>query len=162
MLAGSHVAMLSLPLLSCLLLSLLVIPLRCCSLALLSCPPPLVLVIVMLLMFVLFFLLRRSDREGDAIAIWAEPAWWGSAPCPRPSVTQRIVQSWSIREHASPPLGCCLSCSRASRLCFIMAASSCSLAAAHGLHPTVIPSRAIGDMLSHWPLVQKRKPRWRC
>ena len=86
-------------------------------------------------------------------AVWAEPAWWGSAPCPRPSVTPRIVQSWSIREHASPPLGCCLSCSRASRLCFIMAASSCSLAATHGLHPRVILPRAIGDMLSHWPLV---------
>ena len=92
-------------------------------------------------------------------AFWAEPAWWGSAPCPHPSVTQRIVQSWSIREHASPPLGCCLSCSRASGLCFILTASSSSMAAAHGLHPTVIPSLATGDMSSHWPVVQRRIPR---
>ena len=55
--AGYHVAVLLLPFLSCLLLPLLLIPLRCCLRALLFCSPPLVLVLVMLLVFVLFFFL---------------------------------------------------------------------------------------------------------
>ena len=67
-------------------LSLLLTLLRCCSRALLFCSQPLVIVLVMLLVFVLFFFPLVMNRHGDAIAFWAEPAWWRSAPRPRPSV----------------------------------------------------------------------------
>ena len=32
------------------------------------------------------FFHRSFDRDGDGMAIWAEPAWWRSAPRLRPSV----------------------------------------------------------------------------
>ena len=40
-------------------------------------------------LFVLFFF-RRLDRYGAGIAIWAEPAWWRSAPRPCPSMSLRV------------------------------------------------------------------------
>ena len=41
--------------------------------------------------FCLLFSLRRFDWHGDAIAFWAEPAWWRSAPRPRPSVPYSLL-----------------------------------------------------------------------
>ena len=57
----------------CTSVSLLVISLRCCSLAILSCSPS--LMIVLRYLFFGPFFPRCFDRDGDGIAIWAEPAW---------------------------------------------------------------------------------------
>ena len=56
----------------------------------LFCSPPPVLVLVMLLVFVLFFPLVMN-RHGDAIAFWAEPAWWMSVSRPRPSMSYSLL-----------------------------------------------------------------------
>ena len=46
--------------------------------------------------------------------------------------------------------------SRSSRLRLLIAASSKSQATTHALQPRLCPSRARGDLSSHWPLVQLR------
>ena len=78
--------------LSCLLLPLLVKPLRCCSIALSCCPPLLVLVIVMLILF--FVVVPAGDSTGS----WS-PSRSGRSPhagCQRCAQGISGVELWLV------------------------------------------------------------------